>query len=87
MAPILPNSQCFKWVQEMLTPDMICIKVINGAGPCSGDSGGPLVLADGPHTVVGVSSFGSEKCGSGVPAVFTRVTSFLNWIHSIMQGN
>jgi Secreted trypsin-like serine protease len=36
---------------------------------------------DGRYTLVGIVSFGSsEGCQRGYPAVFTRVTSYLNWI-------
>ncbi|XP_055302911.1 trypsin-4 [Sitodiplosis mosellana] len=48
---------------------------------CSGDSGGPLMVMDG-HTwyQAGVVSWGIG-CGSGrYPGVYTRVSSFLQWI-------
>ncbi|XP_026822722.1 transmembrane protease serine 9-like [Rhopalosiphum maidis] len=47
---------------------------------CSGDSGGPLMLNDGKWTQVGIVSWGIG-CGKGqYPGVYTRVTSFMNWI-------
>lgn len=53
---------------------------------CLGDSGGPLqikLLGNGRMTsfIVGVTSFG-HGCGSETPGVYTKVSSFLNWIES-----
>jgi secreted trypsin-like serine protease len=50
-----------------------------------GDSGGPLVYQedDGNYILVGIVSFGAAAgCELGYPTVFTRVSSFLNWITS-----
>jgi len=50
-----------------------------------GDSGGPLVFRekDGNYTEVGIVSFGHRYgCEAGYPAVFTRVTSYLEWIET-----
>ncbi|KAL7732204.1 hypothetical protein ACLKA6_018444 [Drosophila palustris] len=49
------------------------------------DTGGPLAIrnGDGTSTVVGLASFGMDKeCNreSGRPIIYTRVSSFLNWI-------
>jgi Trypsin len=41
------------------------------------DSGGPLVLND---RLIGVVSFGSTICASGQPDVYTRISSFYDWI-------
>lgn len=51
---------------------------------CSqGDSGGPLLAYEGNDpTVVGLTSF-AVRCGDWkFPGVFTRVSSFINWIRS-----
>jgi secreted trypsin-like serine protease len=29
---------------------------------------------------VGIVSAGTSECGIGAPAIFTRVTSYINWI-------
>jgi secreted trypsin-like serine protease len=50
-----------------------------------GDSGGAFgyLESDGLYTEVGIVSFGSSAgCTLGYPAVFTRVTSYLDWIES-----
>lgn len=38
--------------------------------------------------IVGVVSFGAQNgCQLGYPAGFSRVTSYLNWIDSVMNGS
>ncbi len=46
---------------------------------CEGDSGGP-VFDTGANTLVGVTSFSSEVCGT-LPNYFTRVGPFSRWIY------
>lgn len=59
---------------------------------CKGDSGGPLMLEDLSDSTesrwyaVGIISFGSNPCAKqGVPAVYTRVFQYLDWIKSTMK--
>ena len=56
---------------------------------CNGDSGGPLISRaggiDGTMFLSGVVSFGTEKCGVGVPAVFTSVMYYMSWILKNMK--
>lgn len=56
----------------------LCAFTKKGVGACHGDSGGPLVLAD-THEQVGVVSWGLP-CGRGLPDVYTRLTSYSEWI-------
>uniref|UniRef100_A0A4W6BYT5 trypsin n=1 Tax=Lates calcarifer TaxID=8187 RepID=A0A4W6BYT5_LATCA len=50
-----------------------------------GDSGGPLVC-DG--ATAGVVSFSGRKCGdSKTPDVYTRISSFREWIRSVLNNN
>lgn len=47
-----------------------------------GDSGGPLLhqLANGRWVNIGIVSWGI-RCGDpGYPGIYTRVTSYLDWI-------
>nr|XP_036224562.1 mite allergen Der p 3-like [Bactrocera oleae] len=56
-----------------------------------GDSGGPIIMYrtgddnyfyEMPY-VVDITSFGNG-CGSGVPGVYTRVASYIDWIEKIV---
>lgn len=51
---------------------------------CQGDSGGPIQItniSNAVSTVIGVVSFG-EGCATAVPAIYTRVAYYLDWIES-----
>lgn len=53
-----------------------------------GDSGGPLACrldSSSPWQLVGVTSFGSEKCIT--PSVYTAVPYFADWIKETMKAN
>ncbi|KAL7026028.1 hypothetical protein ACKWTF_013750 [Chironomus riparius] len=57
---------------------------------CQGDSGGPLQTTKRTLTsnkkyyeIVGVTSFG-KLCAAGVPGVYVRVASYLDWIESVV---
>jgi secreted trypsin-like serine protease len=73
--------------QGSITQDMLCVGATPGHGQCGGDSGGPLVrhTATGP-VQVGVVSFSSRPCTTRV-GVFTRVSSYREWIARIMAFN
>lgn len=49
-----------------------------------GDNGGPLNCPDGVTRVVGVGSWiiadGLDNCQQTLPSVYTRVSSYLDWI-------
>lgn len=47
------------------------------SGACNGDSGGPLVAnVNGLLKLVGVTSWGAQKCLQGYPTVFSRVSYY-----------
>ena len=56
---------------------------------CPGDSGGPLqvqLIGYGKRIpfLVGVTSFG-KACGTNTPGVYTRISSFVGWIESVVN--
>ncbi|CAH0625512.1 unnamed protein product [Chrysodeixis includens] len=79
---IISNTVCTFAFPLFLHESNICTSGVGGTSTCQGDSGGPLVVTRNNQPVlVGVTSFGSGLgCSSGLPAVYARVTSFLNFI-------
>lgn len=62
---------------------LMCVRVCVRA--LQGDSGGPLACSRGDVSFLyGIISWG-EGCGrSGKPGVYTRVSNYLDWIHSVI---
>ena len=59
----------------------LCASAVLGKDSCKGDSGGPLLdLTEDQATVIGIVSFGTNKCDSSIPGVYARVSAYLDWI-------
>ncbi|KAL7063872.1 hypothetical protein AAHC03_04622 [Spirometra sp. Aus1] len=55
-------------------------------GICPGDSGGPLVCEhSGQKLLAGIVSATHAKKPESYPAVFTRVSYFVDWVRSVIQ--
>ena len=88
--PLHTNADCrvkfTKWGGEKVRDILICVGVlVNGPyeGSCQGDSGGPLVVPKNDYAILyGIVSFGpAGYCADpDHPTIFTRVTSFIEWI-------
>lgn len=95
----MPLAQCSKFYLNSIINDLAPFRDGLGEGQycaydpegrkdsCQGDSGGPMqMFPDGDPsntaTVVGIISFGIG-CGK-LPAIYTRVAFYLNWIESII---
>jgi secreted trypsin-like serine protease len=63
-------------------PGMLCIGAAStGRDSCQGDSGGPLVRQEGAEKVlVGIVSNGFGCAYKDMPAAYTRVSYYLDWI-------
>lgn len=71
----------FDTYQGRITDTMLCAKD-EGQDSCQGDSGGPLVMEsdDGSVRQVGLVSWGFGCAHPDFPGVYTRVSSFYDWI-------
>lgn len=64
-------------------------EIMNKQYRLQGDSGGPLILHSNDQYgikrsyAIGITSFG-KPCGFNVPAVYTRVSEYIEWIEKIV---
>ncbi|XP_052132727.1 brachyurin-like [Frankliniella occidentalis] len=83
---IVTNLYCkVRYFLNYVRDTNVCISGWWAKGTCEGDSGGPLVVyeKDGKPTLVGLTSFGiSLGCEVSWPSVFTRVSSYVDWIEA-----
>lgn len=90
------NDECRQRIRNSGSPgvpvhdnDTLCaFSGIHGHGICDGENtGGPLVFGD---ELIGLITWTSD-CKSGpngeVPATFTRVTTYLEWIFDVIKSN
>lgn len=80
---IAPNEKCEKvFGKANVRATNLCLDTTGGRSTCQGDSGGGLTVdLSGRKVVVGIVSYGAAvSCTQNYPAVFTRVTSYLDWI-------
>ncbi|XP_077283122.1 transmembrane protease serine 9-like [Arctopsyche grandis] len=83
-ADVIANTVCNVRYLGVIQSTHVCVDGSNGKGSCNGDSGGPLTAVyNGRKIQVGIVSFGiALGCEAGWPPVYTRVTSYLDWISS-----
>ncbi|XP_030829644.1 uncharacterized protein LOC579807 isoform X2 [Strongylocentrotus purpuratus] len=78
----IENDACGK-IYDDIIPSKICAGYsAGGYDSCQGDSGGPLSCEgdDGRWHLVGITSYGTGCGDPGFPGVYTRVSSFLDFI-------
>ncbi|RWS21226.1 secreted salivary gland peptide-like protein [Leptotrombidium deliense] len=87
--PIWSNEDCQKYwsaKNKTIQDTHICAGSDLGQNVCMGDSGGALLWYDSSSkkvqaTAVGILSFSGFPCASeGMPAIYTRVSKYLDWI-------
>lgn len=85
--PIISQSECSSRWGSSIPSTQICASTATKTS-CSGDSGGPLyVTENGQDKQIGIVSYGySISCSSNIaPSVYTRISSYTNWIDSIID--
>ena len=85
--PIVSNETCnaLESYDGSILDSMVCAGLAEGGrDSCQNDSGGPLVVPDpsGDFIQVGVTSFGRGCASPNFYGVYTRVSSFTDWIQS-----
>ncbi|KAK3597928.1 hypothetical protein CHS0354_042271 [Potamilus streckersoni] len=87
---ILPKAQCDYFIGRTMYDTNYCAGENGPSGfrdVCQGDSGGPFVCyQEGHWELVGIPSY-NFGCGyqQKLPAVYTKVSSYLDWINQKMQ--
>ncbi|XP_020789112.1 chymotrypsin-like elastase family member 2A [Boleophthalmus pectinirostris] len=93
LLPVVDHATCSRsdWWGTLVTTNMICAGGDGEVSSCNGDSGGPLNCkgSDGAWDVQGIVSFGSSLgCNyPKKPSVFTRVSTYIDWINKVMTSN
>ena len=86
-APMMPPSALEPTFN--ILESQICAEGLSfGRDSCNGDSGGPVMSLNSEFQYVarGVVSYGGQKCNSEYPGVYTRVSRYLGWIDSVING-
>merc|ERR1712080_158568 len=94
---VMEGEKCRKVYETrggILTDKQLCAGGEKGKDACVGDSGSGLMrsLQDPVrgflrYDLIGVVSFGPRLCGTeGVPGVYSRVESFIQWILGVVAA-
>ncbi|MDM8564711.1 serine protease [Candidatus Halobeggiatoa sp. HSG11] len=82
--PIISNEICSKSYPNSVADSMLCAGYkAGGTDGCSGDSGGPLLIKhNGEWQQIGIMSWGEGCALPEYYGVYTRITSFLDFIQT-----
>lgn len=71
-----------------VTTQILILLLDNICNEFQGDSGGPLMWPSGPqYYLVGIVSFGVGCAQAAYPGVYTRVSTFMEWIVNNMNNS
>ncbi|XP_070508848.1 collagenase-like [Chironomus tepperi] len=79
---VMDLDQCIqRHAPEVVTEYNICTNTTGGKSTCIGDEGAPLVsVHDNNIVLVGIGSTALLNCQQEIPAIFTSVPKYLDWI-------
>ena len=88
---VMDNDSCKTLLQgsnnEIVDSSICALQPGSRKNACYGDSGGPLMASPKPRTFVQVGIV-SRGCGNmDLPNIYTRVSSFSDWIASTMAAD
>lgn len=93
---IFDSTDCSFYASNRKLPQgiidsQICVGSLRGSqDTCQGDSGGPLEIVTDQKGctfhLIGVTSLGAA-CGLGSPSIYTRVSSYIDWIETTVWGS
>jgi secreted trypsin-like serine protease len=87
--PLVSEETCQKsYLSRKIDRRVVCAGLPEGGkDSCQGDSGGPLVAkaVDGRFRQIGVVSFGRQCAAKEAYGVYTRVSSFQDWLQQKTQ--
>ncbi|KAF1446968.1 CTRA protein, partial [Pygoscelis papua] len=79
---LLSHEDCANYWGQNIEETNMCGRPV-GAAFCM-DSGWPLIcVVDGRYKLIGIASWGSDKCHPESPTVYTRVSAYRHWISSV----
>jgi len=70
---------------SVVSPDLMVCAGNAGKDSCQGDSGGPLLSVNG-DVIEGLTSWGIGCGEEGLPGVYTRISTFDDWIQETICG-
>lgn len=88
--PVISHPECLQFYPGTLQQDAnVCAGGFaeGGRDSCQGDSGGPLfVVRNNNFVQAGIVSYGEGCALPDIPGVYTRVTSYTDWIQSFVPN-
>ncbi|XP_050544574.1 venom protease-like [Daktulosphaira vitifoliae] len=90
--PVLDNAECrriYNSTNAVIDERILCAGYkTGGVDTCQGDSGGPMVSEIGSNNyLIGVTSYGFLCAAPDKPAVYSRITYFVDWIVEKMNNS